>query len=66
MNGALNVSALGAYNAAGALAGKAAAADPDASRASCGQGHFGDAIALTLGRDGSFAACRAGLCVTTL
>ncbi len=66
VNGALNVSALGAYNAAGALAGKAAAADPDASRASCGQGHFGDASALTLGRDGSFAACRAGLCVTTL
>ena len=65
VNGAINSSALGAYNAAVALAQKAAASDPDAAHMSCGEGFSGDASALTRGWDGSFAACSAGVCVTT-
>jgi hypothetical protein len=65
VNAAVNASALGAYGARVALAQKAAASDPDAAPESCGEGPPGDASALMRGRDGSFAACSAGTCVTT-
>lgn len=65
VNAAINASALGAYGARLALAQKAAASDPDAARPSCGEGYSGDASALMRGSDGSFAACSAGVCVTT-
>jgi hypothetical protein len=65
VNAAINASALGAYGAAVTLAEKAAASDPNAVHVSCGQGYSGDASALMRGLDGSFAACSAGLCVTT-
>jgi hypothetical protein len=65
VNAAINASALGTYGARIALAQKVAASDPDAARESCGEGPLRDAGALMRGWDGSFAACEAGVCVTT-